>query len=78
MEKSLLIDASRDDPPYNKKQYPGFDPDNQYIGIDVPLDKMYNTGQYKPASDNAMDSNWGGAEYSQRVVDSGHYDENKR
>jgi hypothetical protein len=77
-EKSLLIDASRDDPPYNKKQYPGFDPDNQYVGIDVPLDKMYNTGQYKPVSDNAMDSNWGGAQYSERVVDSGHYDENKR
>ena len=77
-DKSPLIDASRDDPPYNKKQYPGFDPDNQYIGIDVPLDKMYNTGQYKPASDNAMETNWGGAEYSQRVVDSGHYDENKR
>lgn len=77
-EKSLLIDASRDDPPYNKKQYPGFDPDNLYIGVDVPLDKMYNTGSYKPASDNAMDTNWGGAEYSQRIVDSGYYDENKR
>ena len=76
--KSKLIDASRDDPPYNKKQYPGFDPDNLYIGIDVPLDRMYNMGEYKPLSDNAMDTNWGGAQYSQRVVDSGYYDANIR
>ena len=76
--KSPLVDASRDDPPYNQKQYPGFDPDNLYVGVDVPLDKMYNAGEYKPVSDNAMDSNWGGPEHSQRVVDSGYYDANKR
>ena len=36
-----LLDAGRDDPPYNKNSYPGYDPDNQYIGTNVPLDKMY-------------------------------------
>ena len=36
-----LLDAGRDDPPYNKNSYPGFDPGNQYIGLNVPLDKMY-------------------------------------
>lgn len=77
-KKSLLVDASRDDPPYNNNQYPGFDPDNLYVGIDVPLDKMFNMGEYKPLSDNAMDTNWGGAQYSKRVVESGYYDENKR
>lgn len=77
-EQSFLTDASRNDPPYNKNQFPGFDPDNLDIGVEVPLDKMYNAGEYKPVSDNAMDSNWGGAKYSQSVVDSGYYDENKR
>ena len=36
-----LLDAGRDDPPFNKNSYPGFDQKNQYIGINVPLDKMY-------------------------------------
>ena len=36
-----LLDAGRDDPPYNKNSYPGFDQKNQYIGLNVPLDKMY-------------------------------------
>ena len=36
-----LLDAGRDDPPYNKNSYPGFDQKNQYIGLNVPLDIMY-------------------------------------
>ena len=39
-DKSLLYDASKDDPPFNTNSYPSFDPHNQYIGLDVPLDKM--------------------------------------
>jgi hypothetical protein len=35
-----LLDAGRDDPPYNKNSYPGFDQKNQYIGLNVPLDKI--------------------------------------
>ena len=37
----LLLDAGRDDPPYNDNSFPGFDPDNQYIGEETPLDDMY-------------------------------------
>ena len=40
VEKSKLYDAGRDDPPYNKNSYPGFDSNNQYIGLDVPLDDI--------------------------------------
>jgi len=39
-EFSLLYDAARNDLPYNKNSYPGFDQDNQYIGLDVPIDFM--------------------------------------
>ena len=35
-----MIDATRDDPPYNNNSYPGFDKKNAYIGVNVPLDKM--------------------------------------
>lgn len=71
--KSLLIDASRNDPPYNKNQYPGFDPQNQYIGIEVPLDKMFHSQERLEKSDNPMDTNWGGAKFSQESVKSGAY-----
>ena len=71
--KRKLVDATRDDPPYNDNQYPGFDPDNLYIGVDVPLDKIYHEGEKNKISDNPMDVNWGGANYSRRVVASGYY-----
>ena len=77
-QQQLLIDASRDDPPYNQNQMPGFDENNQYIGLDTPLDKLYNKGADLPMSDNPMFANWGGIEYSKRVVDSGYYDPNTR
>ena len=41
VEKSLLYDSTRDDKPFNMNQYPGYDMDNQYIGLEVPLDKRY-------------------------------------
>ena len=77
-EQQKLVDASRNDPPYNKNSYPGFDQDNQYQGVDTPLDKLYNIEANKRYSDNAMDANWGGVEYSKRVVGSGYYDANIR
>lgn len=42
-QKTLLLDASRNDPPYNTNSYPGYDKDNQYIGKETPLDKMYHS-----------------------------------
>ena len=72
-EESLLIDASRNDPPYNKNSYPGFDQQNQYIGLEVPLDKMFHQQEKNVKSDNPMDKNWGGVKYSERSVKSGKY-----
>ena len=74
--QSQLLDASHDDPPYNKNNYPGFDPQDQYIGLDTPLDKMYNESP-KGISPNPMDDNWGGAAYTQSLVDKGYYKDNE-
>ena len=75
-EYSKLLDASRDDPPYNKNSYPAYDQQNQYIGINTPLDKMYN--EKGSVSANPMDSNWGGNAFTKKAVDSGKYKGNAR
>jgi hypothetical protein len=71
-----LLDASHDDHPYNTNNYPGFDQQNQYIGLDTPLDKMYNENK-GGVSPNPMDDNWGGAKYTQQLIDQGYYKENE-
>jgi hypothetical protein len=48
-----------------------FDPQNQTIGLDTPLDKMFH--QTSGVSPNPMDSNWGGVEYTENLVKSGYY-----
>ena len=68
-----LTDATRNDPPYNKNSYPGFDGENQDIGSTTPLDKMFHESGSK-VSDNPMDTNWGGIDYTQSLVDSGYYE----
>ena len=66
-EQNLLIDASRNDPPYNTNSYPGYDQDNQYIGKDTPLDKMYHSNPGKPSL-NPMDDNWVGEDKSKQIL----------
>jgi hypothetical protein len=73
VDPTLLQDASRNDPPFNKNSYPGFDPQNQMVGEYNMLDQYYNVGTTQSVSANAMDPNWGGAEYSQAAVDAGNY-----
>jgi len=70
-----LADATRNDPPYNTNSYPGFDGQNQNIGATTPLDKIFHESGSK-VSDNPMDTNWGGLEYTQSLVDAGFYDDN--
>jgi hypothetical protein len=55
---SKIIDATRDDPPYNTNSYPGFDPMNQRIGILTELDKNHEKGLHNSNNKNAMDYNW--------------------
>jgi len=72
----LLIDAGRDDKPYNVNSYPAFDPQNQDIGTDTPLDKMFHEPTDKP-SPNPMDTHWGGHELTESLIKSGYYDDNQ-
>lgn len=74
--ENLLLDANRNDPPYNKNSYPGFDAWNQYIGETVPIDKMFHEEEKLPVSDMPTDDNWGGPGYSKKVVKSGYYSPN--
>ncbi len=71
--QTKLIDASRDDDPYNQKSYPGYDPSNLYEGEYTPLDKMFHEQEGNSKSTNPMDINWGGNSYTQGAIDAGYY-----
>ena len=73
MKTTKLIDAGRNDPPYNKNSFPAFDPMNLYQGDYTPLDKMYHEQEKNQLSDNPMDVNWGGIAYTEKQVESGKY-----
>ena len=66
-----LMDASRDDGNYNNNMYAGFDPQDQYVGVETPLDKIDDTKN--GVSANPMKSNWGGQAYTQEKIDKGKY-----
>jgi len=74
---TLLVDATRNDPPYNKNSYPGYDTTSYYVGTTTPLDVMDMAQEKSNVSPNPMDTNWGGAEYTQSLVDKGYYKENE-
>jgi hypothetical protein len=74
---TLLVDATRNDPPYNYNSYPAHDQTDYYIGTTTPLDVMNHKQEAAKVSPDPMDPNWGGAEYTQSLVDSGYYSANE-
>jgi hypothetical protein len=70
---TLLIDATRNDMPYNENSVPAYDQTSFYQGTTTPLDKMNQDEQGLLYSPNPMDDNWGGKDYTQSLVDSGYY-----
>jgi hypothetical protein len=70
---TLLVDATRNDPPYNKGSYPAHDQTSYYVGTTTPLDMMDVRQEQAVVSPNPMDPNWGGADYTQSLVDKGYY-----
>ena len=57
-KEQKLVDAM-----HNKGSYPGFDEQNQYVGVFTPLDALHNVENttaiaLEEPSDNAMDTNW--------------------
>ena len=73
---SMLLNANRNNPPLNKNLFPGFDPENQYVGLFTPLDKMNNQTN-KGSSANAMNPDWKGVKYTKDLIDSGYYKDNE-
>jgi hypothetical protein len=72
-----LVDATRNDLPYNQNSYPAFDQSSFYVGSITPLDQIKNSDYNMLYSDNPMDPNWGGAEYTQALTDAGYYKANE-
>jgi len=70
---TLLVDATRNDPPYNENSYPAYDQTDYYVGTTSPLDGMNIISNNAKVSPNPMDDNWGGADYTQMLVDKGYY-----
>lgn len=74
---SNIIDANIDnDPDFNINQHYSFDPQNQYIGLDTPIDKLFHDNKNKYSA-NPMDTNWGGHKYTQSLIDRGDYKEDQ-
>lgn len=71
------IDSSRDSNIYNRNLYAGFDPTGLYVGRYSELDKIHDSTNMGPLSDNPMDSGWGGVVYTHNVVASGKYKDNE-
>jgi len=74
---TLLVDATRNDPPYNKNSYPAFDQSSYYVGTTTPLDAIKSQEEYMLYSPNPLDTNWGGADFTQNLVDKGFYKDNQ-
>jgi hypothetical protein len=74
---TLLVDATRNDPPYNHNSYPAHDQTSYYIGTTTPLDLMDIQQETAKISPSPMDPNWGGAKYTQSLVDKGYYKQNE-
>jgi hypothetical protein len=79
-----IVDASRENPPYNANNHAGFDPYNYNIGRFSNIDQIHKStmdaatdASGNKISENPMDSNWGGIPVTQRAVDSGKYAENE-
>jgi hypothetical protein len=72
-----LVDATRNDAPYNQGSYPAFDQTSYYVGSVTPLDMIKHSEHNMLYSDNPMDPNWGGQDYTQALVDAGYYKGNE-
>jgi hypothetical protein len=68
--ETKLIDAGRDDKPYNTNSYPSYDPLGLYNGLETPLDKLFHSPDGVPSA-NPMDTLWLGQKYTQEMIDSG-------
>lgn len=71
-----IMDASRENTKYNSNQYAGFDPQGLYVGIYTNIDQIHDSTNHSHLSDNPMDPNWAGIQYTNQSILSGKYAEN--
>jgi len=74
---TLLVDATRNDPPYNTNSYPAHDQTDYYIGTTTPLDVMDIKEEKAVVSPDPMQSNWGGSAYTEKLIEKGYYKDNE-
>jgi hypothetical protein len=72
-----VIDGHRDNPKYNTNQHAGFDAHGQHVGEYTELDQIHDSTKKNKLSDNPMDPNWAGTEYTKNAVKSGKYKDNE-
>lgn len=73
-----IVDATRNDVPYNTNLMPSYDPSSFYQGTITPMDEMLTRQKNLPESPSAMDTNWGGKDYTRSLIKKGLFDGNKR
>jgi hypothetical protein len=73
--KHRMLDASQEISNnkivFNDNMYSGFDKENQNIGRDTPLDRMFHSNS--KVSANPYDTNWGGKKHTQKRIDKGEF-----
>ena len=74
IEENKILDATLDNSKeFNKNSYQGIDLQNQDIGLDNPIDKMFYSTERK--SVNPMDPHWGGKQYTEKAVENNEFKE---
>jgi hypothetical protein len=72
-----VLDASRDNKPYNQGNYAGFDPYGMDIGRYNEIDKIHDSTNKTGLSENPADRSWGGVIFTEQAIASGKYKENE-
>ena len=71
-----LLETSHNNTPLNVNSYQGYDPSNMDQGEFTPDMMIDYIQQSTGLSPNPMDTNWGGADFTQALIDTGHYADN--
>lgn len=72
--ENQILDATKDNNAvFNTNMLNGFDSQNQDIGLDTPLDKIFHQPGNK--SVNPMDPHWGGKDYTLNAVNRGDFED---
>jgi hypothetical protein len=72
--ENQILDATKDNNAvFNTNMFNGFDSQNQDIGLDTPLDKIFHQPGNK--SVNPMDPHWGGKDYTLTAINRGDFED---